>query len=422
MYKNIFILVLFLQTLSLFAQKSLTLKECIAQAEKHSPQTELLPLIEEASRLQVALLQKNYLPQSNVNVQSTWQSATSNVPIDLPGMSIPKPSKLQYKLTLDVTQSIWDGGVTKQQQRIAQASAAADVEKVKVDLYVLREQVCNLFFGIVLADKQLGNIVLLRKDLEKKRAKTANLKEGGLATNYQLLAIDARLIELEQQISEVQSRKSAALEALVLLTNNKDILEAKFKTENIVPSTNLLELKRPELVYFEAQKKAIEASEELIKAKNMPKIGAFATAGLGRPGLNFLSNDLSPYFIGGVQVRVPITQYYSKSEHIERQQLRINRDKIGKMQENFVWLTQIKAASQAEELKRFETLLANDERLITLRQDMLVTANVQLDNGIITPNDYIIEANNVDIARQNKALHEVQYLQAIYNLNITLGK
>ncbi len=134
MYKNIFILVLFLQTLSLFAQKSLTLKECIAQAEKHSPQTELLPLIEEASRLQVALLQKNYLPQSNVNVQSTWQSATSNVPIDLPGMSIPKPSKLQYKLTLDVTQSIWDGGVTKQQQRIAQASAAADVEKVKVDL------------------------------------------------------------------------------------------------------------------------------------------------------------------------------------------------------------------------------------------------------------------------------------------------
>lgn len=422
MYKNIFILVLFLQTLSLFAQKSLTLKECIAQAEKHSPQTELLPLIEEASRLQVALLQKNYLPQSNVNVQSTWQSATSNVPIDLPGMSIPKPSKLQYKLTLDVTQSIWDGGVTKQQQRIAQASAAADVEKVKVDLYVLHEQVCNLFFGVVLADKQLGNIVLLRKDLEKKRAKTANLKEGGLATNYQLLAIDARLIELEQQISEVQSRKSAALEALVLLTNNKDILEAKFKTENIVPSTNLLELKRPELVYFEAQKKAIEASEELIKAKNMPKIGAFATAGLGRPGLNFLSNDLSPYFIGGVQVRVPITQYYSKSEHIERQQLRINRDKIGKMQENFVWLTQIKAASQAEELKRFETLLANDERLITLRQDMLITANVQLDNGIITPNDYIIEANNVDIARQNKALHEVQYLQAIYNLNITLGK
>ena len=422
MYKNIFILVLFLQTLSLFAQKSLTLKECIAQAEKHSPQTELLPLIEEASRLQVALLQKNYLPQSNVNVQSTWQSATSNVPIDLPGMSIPKPSKLQYKLTLDVTQSIWDGGVTKQQQRIAQASAAADVEKVKVDLYVLREQVCNLFFGVVLADKQLGNIVLLRKDLEKKRAKTANLKEGGLATNYQLLAINARLIELEQQISEVQSRKSAALEALVLLTNNKDILEAKFKTENIVPSTNLLELKRPELVYFEAQKKAIEAYEELIKAKNMPKIGAFATAGLGRPGLNFLSNDLSPYFIGGVQVRVPITQYYSKSEHIERQQLRINRDKIGKMQENFVWLTQIKAASQAEELKRFETLLANDERLITLRQDMLITANVQLDNGIITPNDYIIEANNVDIARQNKALHEVQYLQAIYNLNITLGK
>lgn len=135
MHKALLFTLFLLQATLTIAQKSITLQQCISQAERNSPQIGLMPLIDNATKLQVELLKKNYLPQTSAMAQSTWQSATTNVPIELPGIEIAKLSKFQYKATIDVTQSIWDGGVTKQQQRIAQAAANNDLEKVKTDLY-----------------------------------------------------------------------------------------------------------------------------------------------------------------------------------------------------------------------------------------------------------------------------------------------
>ena len=403
------------------AQESITLQSCIEQAEKQSPQAGLLPFIKEAADLQLNLLQKNWLPQTNVAAQATWQSSTTDLPIELPGVSVPALSKWQYKATLDINQTIWDGGVTKEQQKIAIANSIVEQEKVKTDIYGLREQVSVLFFGVLLANKQIENTALLRKDLENKRKKTLDLKSGGLATNYQVLALDAKLLELEQQVTEASNRKNAALKALALLTNNPNVEKGNLVANNLTLNNNINNINRPELRYFEAQRKAIEASEQLIKAKNMPKIGAFATAGLGRPGLNFLSNSLQPYLIGGIQLRVPLTHFYSHTASIERQQLRINQDKIRQLEQHFLWLTQVKAVSQNADIEKLDILIVNDRKLIDIREQMLATADVQLQNGIITTNDYLTEVNNVDIARQNLALHEVQRLQAIYLLGITLG-
>lgn len=422
MHKLLLFTLFLLQATLTIAQKSITLQQCISQAERNSPQIGLMPLIDNATKLQVELLKKNYLPQTSAMAQSTWQSATTNVPIELPGIEIAKLSKFQYKATIDVTQSIWDGGVTKQQQRIAQAAANNDLEKVKTDLYTLREQVSTLFFGVVLADKQIENTRLVRKDLENKRERTKNLKANGMATGTQILAIEARLIELEQQVNEAESRRNSAVEALTILTGNKNISSSVFAIDNIISNIDTAQIKRPELAYFKAQQLAIEANEKLIKAKNMPKIGAFATAGVGRPSLNMLSNDLQPYFITGIQVRMPLTQFYTKSENIERQQLYINQQKIKQMEQNFLWLMRIKSASQLEDIKRFDEILANDKKLIAIRQEMLATADVQLQNGIISTNDYLTEVNNLDLARQNMAIHEVQQSQAINNLKITLGQ
>lgn len=419
-------IVLFVLTITcsvgLLGQSSITLNDCIAQAEQHSPQANLLPIIQKATDLQTVLLQKNYLPQSSASGQATWQSATTSLPIQLPGVDVVPLSKFQYKATVDVTQSIWDGGVTKQQQIIARAGALAETEKVKTDLYSLREQVSTLFFGVVLADKQIENAALLRKDLEAKIAKAKNLKAGGLAIGNNILALDARLIELEQQVNDALSRKDAALQALALLTNNTNIKNSPFTLDADLPIPDTTSLNRPELSYFKAQSDAISASERLIKAKNMPKIGAFATAGVGRPSLNFLLNDVQPYFIAGVQLRAPLTHLYSKSPNIERQQLLVNKEKIAQQEKNFIWLTKVKAASQHQDIERFDNLLANDRKLIAIRQQMLETADVQLENGIITTNDYLTEANNVDLARQNLIFHQIQRLQAINALAITVGK
>jgi outer membrane protein TolC len=49
-------------------------------------------------------------------------------------------------------------------------------------------------------------------------------------------------------------------------------------------------------------------------------------------------------------------------------------------------------------------------------------AIAQLQNGVITANDYLREVNAEDQARQSLISHQIQLLQAEINYQTTLGK
>jgi outer membrane protein TolC len=402
-----------------YTQSTLTLDECYRQAETHSPQAGQTRLIQEATELQLKLLNRNFMPQSRLNGQATWQSDVTSVPIKLPNFEINPPPKDQYKLTLDVTQSIWDGGAVQKQKAVAVANQLADQQKVTVDLYQLREQVSGLYFGALFAERQLKNFDILDKELRVKLAKTKASVQNGIAIRSNILALEARILEVEQMVLETQKRRTGSLEALSLLTGANIDANTSLQLPMIV--TNSLEMNRPELKWFDAQKQTLSVSEKLVKAKNLPKLSAFATGGYGRPGLNFLSNEFKTYFIGGVQLQIPLSHLYTNSQAIEVQQLRVNQQRVEKQKENFVLATQVRMASQRQEVSRLQALVESDRKLIDIRSTIRKAAESQLENGIITASDYLTELDNEDSARQNLILHEVQLLQAQNNLRLSAG-
>ncbi|WP_051397772.1 TolC family protein [Runella limosa] len=400
-------------------QSTLTLDECYRQAETHSPQAGQTRLIQEATELQLKLLNRNFMPQSRLNGQATWQSDVTSVPIKLPNFEISPPPKDQYKLTLDVTQSIWDGGTIQKQKAVAVANQLADQQKVTVDLYQLREQVSGLYFGALFAERQLKNFDILDKELRAKLAKTKASVQNGIAIRSNILALEARILEVEQLVLETQTRRTASLEALSLLTGAK--VDANTSLQLPTVATNSVDINRPELKWFDAQKQTLSVSEKLVKAKNLPKLSAFATGGYGRPGLNFLSTEFKTYFIGGVQLQIPLSHLYTNSQAIEVQQLRVNQQRVEKQKENFLLATQVRMASQRQEISRLQALVESDRKLIDIRATMRKAAESQLENGIITASDYLTELDNEDSARQNLILHEVQLLQAQNNLRLSSG-
>lgn len=402
------------------AQQTLSLDECYRQAETHSPQAGQTRLIQEATDLQLKLLNRNFMPQSRLNGQATWQSDVTSVPIKLPNFEITPPPKDQYKLTLDVTQSIWDGGTTQKQKAVALASQQADQQKVVVDLYQLREQISGLFFGALFAERQLRNFDILSKELRAKLAKTQASVQNGIAIRANTLALEARLLEVEQMVLETQKRRESSLEALSLLTGTAITTNISLQLPTNLGITNS-ELNRPELKWFDAQKQTISVSEGLVKAKNLPKLSAFATGGYGRPGLNFLSTQFKTYFIGGVQLQIPLSHLYTNSQSIELQQLRVNQQRIERQKEQFVLGTQVRMASQRQEISRLQALVESDQKLIAIRETIRKSSESQLENGIITASDYLTELDNEDTARQNLILHEIQLLQAQNNLRLSAG-
>ncbi len=420
--RSCFIYAALLVTVSLLgkAQTPLTLEDCYRQAETHSPQAGQMRLIQEATNLQIKLLNRGYAPQSRLNGQATWQSEVTSVPIKVPGIEITPPPKDQYRLTLDITQNLWDGGVTEKQKLAALANQQVEQQRVTVDLYQIREQVSHLFFGALFAERQLRNFEILQKEVEVKLKKTQASVQNGVAIRSNVLLLEARLLEIEQQLLETQKRRASALEGLSLLTGTVIDTQTKL-AETTYTSPLPLEINRPELRLFDAQKQTFSVNEQLVKARNMPKLSVFATGGYGRPGLNFLATQFQTYFIGGAQLQIPLTQWYTNSQRIEIQQLRVNQQRIERQRESFLLATQVRLANQRQEVSRLQALVESDRKLIELRATIRKASESQLDNGIITAGDYLTEADNEDTARQNLILHEIQLLQAQNNLRLTAG-
>jgi len=67
----------------------------------------------------------------------------------IPGLEFPSPQNDQYNLTLDVSQIIYDGGIIRSQQDLAQLSGMVDNQQLKVELYQIRERVNALFFNVL---------------------------------------------------------------------------------------------------------------------------------------------------------------------------------------------------------------------------------------------------------------------------------
>lgn len=404
-----------------YSQEKYTLKQCIDLANKNSPLASQIPLIEQNAALQKKILNAVYLPQSSLGGTATWQSEVTSLPISIPGMSVPTPPQDQYKATIDVVQNIWDGGLTSGQKDMAQSLAKVESQKVAVDLYQIKDQVSALFFGILLSEKLLENTQLVMDELAGKIEKVKASVQNGVAMKSSLLQLEAKFLDLKQQNTEAQLRKKSAVEALSILTGKSiSVNDQFFSDENISLSSN--EIRRPELVWFDNQSELQNINSNLVRSKNLPKISLFGTGGYGKPGLNFLASDFKTYFIGGVQLKVPLSYLYAGSQKNEIEQFSVNRKKIESQKQAFLLASNVKLANQKAELERLSSILETDKKLVEIRSEIKKTADAQLTNGVISASDYITEVNNEILARQTLAIHQVQYLQAKVNLKVITGE
>jgi outer membrane protein TolC len=412
-----FIFLLLIPSL-LFSQK-LSLDQCYQMAENHHPTMGQKEMIARIADLQSKNINRNYLPQLSFNGQATWQSQVTEVNIPLPGIGLVSPPKDQYRFSLDLNQTIWDGGLNNAQLKTVNANKTAEDQKLNVEIWGIRKQVYQLYFGILFAEKQSSQVLTLQKDLNSKRSKVEAAVANGVSIKSDLLRFDAKLLELEQQLSEINLRTNAALEALSMLTGNPVDSSTTFESPEIAETME--QNNRPELKMLDAQQRYLATQQGLIKAKNNPKLFAFAQGAYARPGLNMFTNVFVPYFIGGVRLQVPLTHFYSGQNKLEIAQIGIQQQRIEKQKESFKLGLDIQNSQLKSEITRIEKQIENDKALIEIRGKILKSAEEQWQNGIATSNNYLEEINQKEILEQKLLLHEIQLLQARQELSWTLG-
>lgn len=410
---------------ALHAQEpTLTLDQAYQLARTNYPTAQQLPLLDEANRLQISNLNKNYLPTLELNAQATYQTQVTALPIEIPipGFDVPTVSKDQYKATLDLRQTIWDGGVTARQKEIQNAATQVEKQRTEVELYNLESRVNQLYFNVLLADEQLRINDLLQSNLKARIQKAQAAVANGTSTKANLNSLQAELLNAESQALEIRANRRSAIQSLSLLLKIDLTEKTTFAKPGGEPSTFNNNITRPELTLYQYQNQLLAAQSDLIPAKNMPKFSAFATGGYGRPGLNFLDNDFATYAIIGAGLKWNFSELYNGKQRNDRQLLTIQQQQVDLQKQAFLLNTNTQLQQINNDIVKLQELLQKDQQQITLRESIRQTSEAQLDNGIITSADYLVELNNENQARLNQAVHELQLQLAQANYKVTSGQ
>ena len=413
-----------LQATPLKAQSKVTLFQCYEWAYAHYPEAGKFGLIAEAGRLEAENAGRRWLPQLSVSGKASYQSDVTKLPFDeeqlsslFPGISIPTMSRDQYQVVAEVYQSLWDGGAARSARSLAEATAGAGKEELSSRLYQLENQVNRLFFGCLMQKELLEQNRLLMQELEVNIERVANRMKNGLANASDKETLEVELLHAGQKRIELESAEAACRQLLALLVGRPEVERAELQAPAFNSGALSAEIQRPELQALAARERVVDVEEQHIHAALTPQLGVFFQGGYGRPGLNMLDDDFSPFYVAGIRLSWNIGRFYTFGN--DKRRMRNRRESIALDRETFLFNTRMQLATYDRELQKFRKLMASDEEVIRLRSSIKRAAEVKMENGVIAAADLVREINAEDMARQAASIHRIQYLEALYNYMYT---
>jgi outer membrane protein TolC len=293
---------------------------------------------------------------------------------------------------------------------VQNANAQVEDQKAEVELYKVKDRINQLYLGVLLVDAQLEQVVYVKKDIEIGIKRVEAMVKNGTAFRSSQLTLEAELMKNDQRVIELNANRKGLIDVLSLFINRS--LPANVKLEQpTIPMTLVKEsVARPELKYYNYQNELFKVQNQMISARNRPKVNLFVQGGYGRPGLNMLKNEFDLYYIGGVRLNWGLGNLYTTKK--ERQILEVNQRMVDVQKDLFMLNTNTQLKQQEAEVGKLSQLIESDQQIIGVRAQVKEAALAQLTNGVITTNDYLKELNAEDQAKQSLLTHQVQLLQA----------
>lgn len=393
-----------------FAQ--LTLDECRQKAQTNYPLARQYKLIELSESYSLANVAKGNLPQLSLSGKASYQSDVTKLPIDLPDLPFKALSKDQYQVMVELKQNIWDGGRIHNQKRQTEASSKEAERQLDVNMYALNERVNQVYFGILLLDEQLAQNTLLNEDLQRNLKNISAYRANGIANDADVDAVQVEILNNRQQRIALESSRKAYVRMLSLLIGEELTTSMRLAKPAVPGQGDPEAIKRPELQWYEAQEYTLDVRRQTLKTGYQPQFSFFAQGAYGNPGLNMLKNSFEPYYVVGARLSWNFGSLYTlkndrRKLDTERQQIQSNRDL-------FLFNTRLQLAEQDGHISTLQQQMKDDDEIIRLRTNIRKAAEAKVANGTLTVTEMLRELTNESLARQNKALHEIQLLVDLY--------
>ena len=400
-----------------------TLEECQQAAEKNYPLIKQYGLIAKTTQLTVKNIQKGWLPQLTASAQATYQSAVTAWPESMQtmyqqmGLNMKGLRKDQYKISVDLQQTIYDGGAISSQRNIAQQEGKVQEVQTETNLYQVRRRVNEMYFSLLLLNEQIQLNEDVKALLQSSEKKLSAMVKGGTAATSDLDNVRAERLSVEQQNENLKQQKLMLQRMLSVFCGFEVNNTQKPKPIQIASLVN----KRPEMRLYNSQLELTEAKEKALDTQLRPKLGLFAQGFYGYPGLNMFEDMMNRKWslngIVGVKLSWNVSALYTHKNN--KAKLNAQREMIENAREVFLFNNKLEEIQQSENISRYQTMMKSDDEIIVLRTNVRKAAESKLTHGIINVISLLREINNENAAKTQQTIHEIDMLKEMYNLKYT---
>lgn len=410
------------------ANAQLTLDDCRQMARDHYPEIRQYDLIRKTESYNLSNAARAWIPQVALSAQATWQTDVPAFPealtgiLSRQGVEIPGLQQDQYKVALELNQTIWDGGKSSADRGIARAEAAEQRSSADVDMYALEGRIDELYFGILLLDERIAQTRLTQDLLRSNLSKVEALQRNGVAMQSDADVLEAELLTVGQQLGQFESSRESYRSMLGLFIG--EALGDRTLLRPAVVEPPMGGNERPELSLFAARIDRLAAQERLVKSASMPRLGLFAQGYYGYPGFDFMQGMMNDNWswnaLLGVKLSWNFGAYYTQKNNLDK--LRNSRLQVEVQRDIFLFNTQLQTTQENGNVARLRRALADDDRIVALRRSVREAAESKLRNGVIDTHDLLLKITDEANASMARSMREIELLKTLYELKHTINR
>jgi outer membrane protein TolC len=365
------------------------------------------------------------LPTVTIEGQGQFQTDVAHLTPEPPILGgLFRPRKDTYDGSLRIDQRLFDPTVAAQ-GALERAQLAENQARVRTNLFTQRQQVNDAFFAAAALQARAGSLAATISDLTARLEETSARVREGTALPADASAIEATLLQRQQDADDLQASRRAALGRLATLTSQpvgeSDTLVLPDLAALVTRARQARDTvrARPEFDQFARMRDRIARQQQLSVAQERPRISTYARVGYGEPGLNFISRDFESYALGGVRLQWNAWTWGSGGR--EREALAIQQRVVAADEAAFARSLTTSIEGDETAIDRLQRTLASDDRIVTLREQVERSTQVRLQEGVVTASEYLDRSAELLQARFARAGHEVELAEAGAHLLTTLG-
>lgn len=408
--------------------QAITLKESLQMAHDNYPAIRQYQLIEQTRDFTLENASKGWLPQVSTSAEAYafTDPIKSNEQIARMGIDF---KNYMANASVTIRQNLYDGGEMAAQKEVTSAQSEVQKHQLHVSMYGINERVQQIYFSILLLDEQIVLNELHQKDLSTSEKNIRSLIKGGIANQSDLDAILVECLKLKQQKDAIVVSRQAYLQMLGVFIGKELMVSEKLEKPSM--ESNVLRtpegttsdsssslflsknwgINRPELQYYDSQNLLIDARRKQLDTRLRPTLSLF---GMGM--LHSKVSDMINYgmLAGGISLSWNIGALYTRKNDIRK--LEVQRQMNDIQREVFLFNNRLQNEQEYGIIASLRKQIAQDTEIISLRESIRSKSDRKVQLGTESVNELVRDINAVNLAKTQKAMHEVQLLQEIYKL------